>query len=273
MRAVAVMSVRSVVVFSSGLVLGVAGTALVGVALMRDTWTAALKPPAAMSTTDAPLPGRRPLPGAEAGQDLRQIVNARVAAVIAEQRRGMELDLYLDGLDRTARERGFVSALEVVPGLAAIDAAYPNDPEKGPAFARRMETLGRELGQSQVGPEDPPPGVTAHALLQAVSSTPPGPARDKLVPQALTAISQLPLAEQEEASKALDRATAVGVDAKPTRGPDELLALVGSTTDPTARAAIVSEFLGVASSLPLDEQEVRAAQLDRATALGAPNAR
>jgi hypothetical protein len=261
--------VRSTAIFASGLLLGVAGTLVGGARLSRPRPP---DPPAAAATAPALLPDHRPSLG-PASQDLRRAVNATVAAVIADQRRGIELDLYLDALERTAREQGFVSALEVVPGLAAIDAAHPDDTERGPAFARRMEALARELGQSPGTPQAPPAGITAHALLQAVSSTPPGPARDKLIPQALTAISQLPLAEQEEASKALDRATAQGVDAQPARGPDELLALVGSATDPADRATLVREFLGVASSLPLDEQEQRFAQLERATARGAPDLR
>jgi hypothetical protein len=259
--------VRSITVFSLGLALGVAGTAFVGVVVLDLTPApvpAAVASPASEWSRSSAGPSGS---AASSARDLREAVNASVSAALAENRRGYELDLYLEALERAARERGNVSALEVVPGLAAIDAAYPNDAEKGPAFARRMEELARKLGQSTQGADDPPPGVTAHSLLHAVSSTPAGPARDKLIPQALTAISRLPVAEQEEASKALDRATAEGVVPKPAaRAPDELLALVASTTEATARGQLVREFMDATSSLPLEEQERRYRALDRATA-------
>ena len=266
------VSVRSVVVGLCGLALGSAGT------LFVQTWRHARVDEQAREV--AAPPSRAPAAhlsaatGDGAGTpsrrdaDLRESVRARVAAALAEQRRGYELDLYLQELERAARAQGLVSALEVAPGLAAIEAAYPGDGERGPAFARRMEALARELGQSTQCPDDPPPDVTALSLLQVIRQTPPGPGRDKLVRQALSAISRLPEAEQESAGKALDSATAERGLAPPSppRSPDDVLAALGSTRDTDRRRALVEEFMNVASTLPLEEQERRFKELDRATA-------
>jgi len=140
--------------------------------------------------------------------DVRAAIRASVEAVLAAQRRGHALDVYLEDLVGTARAQGRVTALELIPGLEAIEAAYPGDMDRGPAFARRMEALQRELGQTNDDASEPPPGVTVASLLQAVESAPAGPSRDKLIPQALTAIGRLPDDEQAEASRALDAATA-----------------------------------------------------------------
>jgi hypothetical protein len=196
--------------------------------------------------------------------DLRPALRARVAAVLAEQRRGHELDVYLDQLAQAARAQGHVSALEVSPGLAAIEAAYPEDLERSGAFARRMEALQRELGQTTAGPDDPPPGVTTASLLQALSTTAAGAERDKLVRQTITAIGRLPEAEQAEASKALERATSG--PPTPPEAPATLLAQIAATTDPAARRDLVMRFSDAAGVLPPEEQETLYRQLDEATA-------
>lgn len=265
---------HSVVVLLCGLALGSGGTVLVQKWLHARPDQEAPVAPAAAQALAAGRPARTTEAAAHADVDLREAVRARVAAVLAEQRRGYELDLYLHELERTARARGQVTALEVAPGLAAIDAAYPGDPERGPAFARRMETLARELGQSTQAPDDPPADVAATSLLDAIRKAPAGPDRDKLVRQAITAISRLPVAEQEAAGQALDSATAdrnaaAAAPTPPSRSPDDVLAALGSTRDAEGRRALVQEFMNAASTLPIEEQERRFKDLDRVTAAAA----
>jgi hypothetical protein len=256
------MNTRSALVFACGVALGAAGLGLGGALFARraPAPTASAEPDPSSPAPEARRAASAALP------DLRPAIRARVAEVLAEARRGHELDVFLDELARAARERGHVTALEVVPGLAAIDAAYPGDPERGPAFARRMEDLSRGLGEPPPG-DEPRNGATAPALLQAIASTPAGPARDKLVPQALAAIGRLPVDQQEEASRALDRATAASAPPAPSAAaPDSLLAQITSTRDPQARHQLVTQFLDAAGQLPPDEQERRFRQLDEATA-------
>jgi hypothetical protein len=205
------MRARHTLIFVLGVLAGVGGAVAVAARARPPATPQAEAPPAEMAARPAAAPAASP----GGVPDLRPAIRARVAAVLAEGRRGHELDLYLDELERAARAQGRVTALEIVPGLEAIEAAYPGDMEKGPAFARRMEDLQRQLGQAPPGPAEPPPGVTAGSLLQAIATAPAGPARDKLIPQALTAIGRLPEADQDEASKALDRATAAGLSPGP----------------------------------------------------------
>jgi hypothetical protein len=198
------VNARSALVFVCGVAVGVAGLGARDALLARR----ARATTAERAPTDPEAPAE-PQEHREASgtlPDLRPAIRARVAEILAEARRGHELDLFLDELARAARAEGHVTALHVVPGLAAIEAAYPGDMERGPAFTRRMEALSRELGE--VPPGDEAPSASAPALFQAIASTPAGPARDKLVPQALAAISRLPVDQQDEASLALDRATA-----------------------------------------------------------------
>lgn len=255
------MNARSALVFVCGVAVGAAGLGAGGALFARrpPSTTPAVEQPAA-SPEEA-----RPSPSA-AAPELRLAIRARVAQVLAEARRGHDLDVFLDELARAAREQGHVTALEVVPGLAAIEAAYPGDMERGPAFARRMEDLSRELGEPPPG-DEPRGGASAQALLQTIASTPPGPARDQLVPQALAAISRLPVDEQDEASRALDRATAASAPAPhAAAAADALLAQIASARDPQLRHRLVTDFLSAAGQLPPDEQERRFRQLDEATA-------
>jgi hypothetical protein len=249
------------VVFVGGILVGVGGAvALVG----RVKPTAPVVVEQLPSET-APAPRAHVAAADPAIPDLRPAIRARVAAVLAENRRGHELDIYLEELEHAARAQGHVSALEVAPGLAAIEAAYPGDLDRGGAFARRMEDLQRELGQSTASPDEPPAGVTASSLLQALATEPPGTARDKLIRQTIVAIGRLPEAEQAEASKALERATTTTAPAEPT-APGTLLAQIAATTDPAARRDLVQRFSVAASALPLDQQEPLYRQLDEATA-------
>ena len=77
----------------------------------------------------------------------------------------------------------------------------------------------------------------------------------------------MPPSEQESAGKALDSATAAGPSASPPRSPDEVLAAIGSTRDTDRRRELVQEFISAASKLPVEEQERRFQELDRATAV------
>lgn len=202
-------------VLACGLALG--GAAMVGVHLARGTGH-----PSPAASAPPVTEGTAPPEHAPPAVDLRPAIRARVAAVLAEQRRGHELDVYLNELERTARAQGHVSALEVVPGLAAIEAAFPGDTERGAAFSRAMEKLQRDLGQPGADTSELPAGVTTASVLQAISQAPPGPERDKLIPKALVAIGRLPESEQEEASRALDRATATPGTAPIPVEPDRL---------------------------------------------------
>jgi hypothetical protein len=252
---------RPTLVFVLGILAGAGGAfALVG---------RARPPVSAAEQADAPPLAARALQAtsSQAVPDLRPALRARVAAVLAENRRGHELDVYLDELERAARAQGHVSALEVAPGLAAIEAAYPEDTERSAAFARRMEDLQRELVPNPPPPADEPPaGVTAASVLQALSTTPSGPERDKLVRQALVAIGRLPEAEQFEASQALERATSTAAPAEAPAAPETLLAQISATTDPAARRTLVERFSAAAGSLPPDQQAPLYRQLDEATA-------
>jgi len=79
--------------------------------------------------------------------DMRQ----RVARAIAEETPGLDsepaVDAYLVQLERRARERGRVSALEVEPGVAAIHRLPPGAAtnQKRDAFTVRMSRLSAEL--------------------------------------------------------------------------------------------------------------------------------
>jgi hypothetical protein len=249
------------VVFVGGILVGVGGAvALVG----------RVKPTAPVVVEQLPsetAPARRAHVAAAdpAIPDLRPAIRARVAAVLAENRRGHELDIYLEELEHAARAQGHVSALEVAPGMAAIEAAYPGDVERTAAFARRMEDLQRQLGQTTLGPDDPPAGVTAASLLQAIASAPSSEARDKLLRQTITAIGRLPEAEQAEASKALERATTPS-PAPPPAEPATLLAQIAAAQDPAARRDLVLQFSAATSALPPEQQEPLYRQLDQATA-------
>jgi hypothetical protein len=253
------MRVRPALVFACGLLVGAGGA----VALVSRA-----RPPApvcAEEASEAPAPavaGEKAPPQAVA--DLRPAIRARVAAVLAENRRGHELDLYLDELANAARARGQVSALEVAPGLAAIEAAYPGDQDRSAAFSRRMEDLQRELVPNPPpATDEPPAGVTAASLLQALGAA-SGPERDKLTRQAITAIGRLPESEQAEATKALERATAEPAPA--VEAPATLLAQISATTDPNARRDLVHRFSAAASALPPEQQEALYRQLDETTA-------
>jgi hypothetical protein len=241
-----------------GLLVGAGGA----VALVGRARPPALVCEAAEATEPAVRLARAP--SAQGVPDLRPAIRARVAAVLAENRRGHELDAYLDELASAARARGQVTALEVAPGLAAIDAAYPGDQERSAAFSRRMEELQRELEPTPPpSADEPPAGVTAASLLQALT-TASGPERDKLTRQAITAIDRLPEAEQAEASKALERATA-SAPAAP-EAPATLLAQIAGTTDPDARRDLLHRFSTAAGALPPEQQETLYRQLDETTA-------
>lgn len=200
------------------------------------------------------------------GEDLREKIRASVAAVLAEQRRGQELDMLLDELEAQARKQGKVTALEVRTGLAALDAAYPNDPDKGAAFARRMESLSRELEARAGTPGTPSPSVSVLAHLQAIESSAPGPARDRMTREALDAIDRLPVDEQEKALAGLDRATAKGAVPAAPADPERILADLRQSPGGTSRRGLVEELLRAIADLPVEEQERRLRELDAATA-------
>jgi hypothetical protein len=199
-------------IFVGGLLAGSAGAWLMARAHFSPA--AARAPAPDDRETPGPVPAEA-IRSAGAGPtdeaDLRAKIRASVASVLAEQRRGRELEIFLQELEAQARKQGRVTALEVQTGLAALDAAYPEDLERGPAFARRMESLARELDPRPALPDPNTAGSSARVQLRTIESMPPGPERDKLTPAALAAIDLLPLAEQDDARKALDRATAQGL--------------------------------------------------------------
>ncbi|WP_375772209.1 hypothetical protein NR798_15410 [Archangium gephyra] len=67
--------------------------------------------------------GQEQPPRAEtpAPQDLRAEIRRRIAANVEPLRTEAELEHYLSELEAAARARGFATALEVEPGLAAIE--------------------------------------------------------------------------------------------------------------------------------------------------------
>lgn len=257
----------AIMLFAAGLGTGAVGAGVVGGRLgarvearadeNREIAGADRPAPVAEATLDRTAGGE--------GEDIRAKIRASIAAALAEQRRGQKLDLLLDELEAQARKQGKVTALEVATGLAALEAAYPTDPEPGAAFARRMERLSREL-EARAEPAAAATadvGVIAH--LQAIGATPSGPERDRMTRAALAAIDRLPPEEQEQALAGLDRATARGLATAPVRDPEGVLAELRQTRNPETRRALVDELLGAVAGLPLEEQERRLRELDAVT--------
>lgn len=199
------------------------------------------------------------------GAAFRANIRARVAEALAEGRRGHEVGAYLDELEATARRQGRVTALEILPGLAVIERAFPDDMERSVAFTRRMERVARELGTSDDGAR-PTTAIAPEILVTTMANTAQGPARDQLVRKALSAIDRLPVEEQPAAFAAVSRATAPGAPAAPPVSLDGLLEQVRSAAGGEARRSLVRSFVEIASNLPPEEQERRFRQLEEATA-------
>jgi hypothetical protein len=82
--------------------------------------------------------GQEQPPRAEAPppQDLRAEIRRRIAVSVEPLRTEAELEHYLARLETAARARGFATALEVEPGLAAIEKVLG---ERGPSAVMRRQ--------------------------------------------------------------------------------------------------------------------------------------
>jgi hypothetical protein len=81
--------------------------------------------------------------------DLRGAIREEIQREVGALRTEQDVDAYLDRLERRARERGVVTAVEIEPGFAAIDRLTGDGgsvaARKRVAFGARMERLQAEL--------------------------------------------------------------------------------------------------------------------------------
>jgi len=146
--------------------------------------------------------------------DTREQVAAQIEREVAPLRTRQEVTAYLDELERRAEANGQVTALEVMPGVIAIEQlagaiGFQRATELGAEFAERMAQLSARLD----GRDQPPPAEDLNALLADIESA----AADEVAPMVnryVSAIAPLELDEQQSRMRQLHEISASPGDAR-----------------------------------------------------------
>lgn len=198
-----------------------------------------------------------------------QDIPAQVAETVREEVERLNdtpaLDAYLDELETRARTKGLVSALEVEPGMMAIEKLLlPKGPEvvanAQADYARRMTRLSRSL--RGLPEQEQPPEVDFDALYQRIAES-SGSERQKHIGSYLEGLDFLEPEEREVRLAELD--TLVVAD-KETRAEGDLwehLQAVRDATSADERRQAVRHYLDAADNLDPERTAQALADLDR----------
>lgn len=193
--------------------------------------------------------------------DLRGLIAQAVAR--APVRDEADLDPYLDGLERAAREKGQVTALEVEAGLRVIQR-HTADSERVEQFSERMLQLDRELGGQRRHEPRPAAAVRAEltSLLGSLQHPRDGVEREALIANYLRIAAELPDTDREELVSELDALVAPKAPGA-IEGVDALWGAIEAETDSSNQQALIAAYLDATRELPEDERDSRLSLLDQ----------
>jgi hypothetical protein len=220
-------------------------------------------PPAASEIPPAAPPARqvRPVLSPDPNAVRAEIERATTRAL--EDVKPADLEGYLASLERRARAQGRVTALEVQPGMALAES-LTGDPERARQFARRMETVQRELSAPRAGAAPSPsrqaapatPSAVVDALAGRIGAESDGPRRQVLIREYLEAAQALTDEEEAMALKRLGRIPGVLPPAPAVASPDDLYRAIGAA-EPAHRQAAIARYLEAVEGLPDEEERAR----------------
>ena len=233
-----------------------------------DSATVAEPEPRALLETETPLRDDRARK-AELSQRNRRQMEIAIAEVVESDRASSAsavLESYLDELVQRARQRGTVGALDVEPGMRAIDERMMDlgarrAEQLREAFSRRMLGLAAQLDPEAFDEAAP---MDFDSLLIALANSAAGPKRQAALARCLRAVDGL---DPDAQPDALERIQAVVSQEQSGESPsppdwsgleDAVLRAEGD-----ARGRAIQAYIAAAGTLEPSAHDEKMARLDR----------